>query len=88
MAKTQEELYTLKQELESLTNKLKKLTDDELGYVVGGDIGKTVDPERTTCIWGYSDTRFNNYFPIDSNLPQKCGNCKFYHSGICTAGKG
>ena len=88
MAKTQEELNTLKVEYETLNNKLKELSEDELGYVVGGDSGKTVDPERTTCIWGYSGTAFNNYFPIDNNLPQKCGNCTFYHSGICTAGKG
>ena len=36
MAKTQEELYTLKQECESLTNKLQELTDDELKLVIGG----------------------------------------------------
>ena len=37
MAKTKEELNALKQEFESLTNKLKELTDDELMQVTGGD---------------------------------------------------
>lgn len=36
MAKTKEELDQLKQECESLTNKLKELTDDELKQVTGG----------------------------------------------------
>ena len=36
MAKTQEELSTLKQEYVMLTTKLKELTENELGYVVGG----------------------------------------------------
>ena len=34
--KTQEELNELKQECESLANKLKELTDDELKLVIGG----------------------------------------------------
>ena len=34
--KTKEELNTLKQEFESLTNKLQELTDDELKLVIGG----------------------------------------------------
>lgn len=37
MDKTKEELNALKQEFESLTNKLKELTDDELMQVTGGD---------------------------------------------------
>ena len=36
MAKTKEELNTLKQELESLTTKLQQLTEDELKQVTGG----------------------------------------------------
>ena len=36
MTKTKEELNTLKQEFESLTNKLQELTDDELKLVIGG----------------------------------------------------
>lgn len=36
MAKTKEELNTLKQEYESLNNRLKELDDDELKQVTGG----------------------------------------------------
>ena len=36
MAKTQEELNTLKQEYESLTTKLEELTEDELKQVCAG----------------------------------------------------
>ncbi|MBQ0036894.1 MAG: hypothetical protein KBT35_08270 [Firmicutes bacterium] len=39
MAKTQEELNQLKKEYETLTNKLKELSGDELGYVTGGNFG-------------------------------------------------
>lgn len=37
MAKTQEELNTLKQEFKTLANKLQELTDDELMQVTGGE---------------------------------------------------
>ena len=37
MSKTQEELNQLKNEYESLTNKLKELTEEELIIVAGGD---------------------------------------------------
>ena len=37
MAKTIEELNTLKTEYETLTVKLKELTENELGYVTGGN---------------------------------------------------
>ena len=36
MAKTQEELNALKKEVETLNNKLKELTDEELKQVAGG----------------------------------------------------
>lgn len=36
MTKTKEKLQQLKQEYESLTNRLKQLSDDELKYVTGG----------------------------------------------------
>ena len=39
--KTQEELKELKQEYESLTAKLKELTEDELDVVTGGSIMKS-----------------------------------------------
>ena len=38
MAKTQEELNALKEEVETLNNKLKELTDEELAQVTGGNI--------------------------------------------------
>ena len=58
MAKTQEELNQLKDEFETVTNKLKELSEDELGYVTGGnhvhlitsflcDIGCNLNPD--TC---------------------------------------
>ena len=37
MAKTKEELNTLKEEYEALSVKLKELTDDELMQVTGGE---------------------------------------------------
>ena len=37
MAKTQEELNQLKIEYEALNNKLNELSEDELGYVTGGN---------------------------------------------------
>ena len=36
MAKTQKELNALKKEVETLNNKLKELTDEELAQVTGG----------------------------------------------------
>ena len=39
MAKTKEELTKLKTEYETLTNKLNELSEDELGYVTGGNVG-------------------------------------------------
>lgn len=44
MAKTKEELNTLKNEYEAVANKLKELNDDELGYVTGGS---TLDHRET-----------------------------------------
>ena len=52
MAKTKEELNQLKQEYESLNNKLKELTEDELQIVVGGAlqneyyVGNSADEKR------------------------------------------
>lgn len=37
MAKTKEELIQIKQELESLNNKLKELSEEELKEISGGD---------------------------------------------------
>ena len=41
MAKTKEELNELKNEFESLTFKLRELTDDELNIVTGGGLPAT-----------------------------------------------
>ena len=43
MAKTQEELNIIKEEVEILNNKLAELTDEELEQVTGG---AKLDPER------------------------------------------
>lgn len=44
MTKTKEELNTLKIEYETLTNKLKELTEDELNIVTGGsDINRDLN---------------------------------------------
>ena len=42
MAKTKEELTKLKTEYETLSSKLKELTEDELGYVTGGNFGMVI----------------------------------------------
>ena len=50
MAKTQEELNEIKNECETLTNKLKELSDEELKQVFGGFkvFYDDEDPEETT----------------------------------------
>ena len=48
MAKTQEELNALKEEVETLGKKLADLTDEELAQVTGGFIESTVIIEATT----------------------------------------
>ena len=63
MAKTKEELNGLKQEYEILKNKLKELTEDELGYVVGGKD----DPGQK-----YMDCPFcKSKQPVSAGLPYK-----------------
>ena len=42
MAKTQEELNAIKEDVETLNNKLAELTDEELEQVSGGGNGVTV----------------------------------------------
>ena len=44
MAKTQEELNSLKEEVETLNNKLKELTDEELKQVTGGIERPVLEP--------------------------------------------
>lgn len=55
MAKTKEELNTLKQEIESLTVKLKELSEEELQLVTGGvtwPYGKAFDNGMILCQGG------------------------------------
>ena len=49
MAKTQEELYAIKEEVEALNNKLKELTEDELKLVSGGILPR----KRDNCFTDY-----------------------------------
>ena len=62
MAKTKEELNQLKQEYETLTNKLKELSEDELMIVTGGIEytikDKTPDYEFSYYKGKLSDFRF------------------------------
>ena len=74
MAKTQEELNSLKEEVETLNKKLSALTEEELEQVTGGRVlgdepRGTINPEVDYC---------NNYFydPIDPNGPHLCKNCR------------
>ena len=62
MAKTQEELNTLKQEYVMLITKLKELTENELGYVVGGIEMKPI----VGMDFGFLDTDSSK----DSNNPK------------------
>ena len=50
MPKTQEELNQLKTKYETLNNKLKELTENELVQVTGGIAATTVSPDNTNCI--------------------------------------
>ena len=43
MAKTQEELNALKDEVETLNEKLKELTEEELNQVTGGGVESYLD---------------------------------------------
>ena len=43
MAKTQEELNALKEEVETLNKKLKELTEEELNQVTGGGVESYLD---------------------------------------------
>ena len=42
MAKTQEELNAIKEDVETLNNKLNELTEEELAQVTGGATGQVV----------------------------------------------
>ena len=87
MAKTQEELTQLKTEYETLNNKLNELTEDELEYVTGGNLGiPSVSADNTNCI--QSSSTSYGYAAIDNSKPQSCGNCHYYNHGKCLCGRG
>lgn len=50
MAKTQEELNQLKNEYESLTNKLKELNEEELKLVTGGTYKKDIGSDKNAKV--------------------------------------
>ncbi|MBQ0036895.1 MAG: bacteriocin [Firmicutes bacterium] len=76
MAKTQEELNQLKEEYETLTNKLKELTEDELKQVAGG---VTYDDAKSGITMFHEGDCFINinypnepyYVPRDQPAPSK-----------------
>ena len=74
MAKTQEELNALKEEIEALNKKLTELTNEEVKQVSGGGISPTWIPvdescpefnSGTTCPWSIMKGKYDN-----------CWNCK------------
>ena len=50
MTKTQEELNDLKQEYETLNNKLKELNEDELKFVTGGVYKKDIGSDKNAKV--------------------------------------
>ena len=64
--KTKEELNALKNEVETLNNKLAELTEDELTQVIGGVGGNGVilvategsDPEKSNAVMGSSMDKY------------------------------
>ena len=87
MAKTQEELNQLKTEYETLNNKLKELTEEELNMVTGGILGiPSVSADNTNCI--QPSFTSNRYAAKDNSKPQSCGNYQFYNHGKCWSGRG
>ena len=47
MAKTQEELNALKEEIETLKTKIAELTDEELAQVFGGDTTFIIEKDKS-----------------------------------------
>ena len=75
MAKTQEELNTLKQEYETLNNKLRELSEDELGYVTGGLF---VDDIVT-----FACDAECNLNPDTCTVKKNCGLCPKEQNQVC-----
>ena len=68
MAKTQEELNLLKIEYETVTNKLNELSEDELGYVTGGNVGRAI-------AFGKCNVRKCNLNPNTCTVKKNSGHC-------------
>lgn len=62
MSKTKEELNALKEEMETLTTKLKELTDDELKEITGGAI--SINPQSNIIkVYDENTGKEYGYFP-------------------------
>ena len=51
MAKTKEKLNALKEEVETVSRKLRELNEEELSAVTGGNAKESNDPDQG-CSWG------------------------------------
>ena len=84
MAKTQEELNTLKAEYETLNNKLKELSDDELKTVVGG----CVDMEYSsvgTGRWYTTSIHPDHILKVLKQSESQLNGGSVFHSGVLFA---
>ena len=86
MAKTQEELKTLKTEYETLNNKLKELSDDELKTVVGGGTDYWLGMEALTEGFWYITSIYPDHIlkVITPSEVRQVGNGP-YHTGVLFA---
>ena len=74
MAKTQEELNALKEEVEALNKKLHELTEEELKQVSGGvSIGKMKKIYCVEC--GYVECTFPEGMVIGGMPDERCPQC-------------
>lgn len=64
MAKTQEELNTLKEEVEKLNEKLVELTEEELKLVIGGVTVPFASPKQE------GGNPYSEYFDVDNTTQQ------------------
>ncbi|MCQ2911633.1 MAG: bacteriocin [Clostridia bacterium] len=69
MAKTKEELKELKQEIETLTFKLRELSDDELKEVTGG-LGNDIAPKDRDIAMVFQNYALYPRMTVYDNLPQ------------------
>ena len=86
MAKTQEELNTLKNEYKTVTNKLKELNDEELGYVTGGGLKinplspKTIQVFCPNCGYVFEEAGGSVTIQLDDRFCPSCN--KWVKPGI------